>query len=308
MLNSWIRVDPKCEKCTHNIKKYKKLDSLFLQVEVVCGGAYRIIWPTETVLCALLCCVQYLLGEETGTLNSVHYSHLFHRRDLSQDVTPLAAPDHQANHGQGEENGDKDEDGERVIRGIDPHLLLYGAVGKKVLVYADDVALHQRIGPVAVDNVGLGLCAEGEEVVLTDEVCEVAPVLGIYVSHVLLKVLSTDFHLPLQAGLIADFPHSGSGLCAETVRSWQSSYRHDTDQNPDNKKFQHCELIYIHHAGRFQSHLKESSAAAPWKCTFEAIHNWNYPKKREFRHAVRAASEGGFFFSSLGGGGVCGGY
>lgn len=102
-------------------------------------------------------------------MNRVLYSHLFHRRDLSQDVAPLAAPDHQPNHSQGEENWDKDEDRERVIRGIDPHPLLYGAVGKKVLVYADDVALHQRIGPVAVDDLGLGLCAEGEEVVLTEE-------------------------------------------------------------------------------------------------------------------------------------------
>lgn len=38
-----------------------------------------------------------------------------------------------------------------------------------MLVYADDVALHQRIGPVAVDDVGLCLCAECEEVVLTEE-------------------------------------------------------------------------------------------------------------------------------------------
>lgn len=143
--------------------------SFLQQVEVVCSATYRIIWPTETVLCALLRCVQYLLSEETGTLKSVHYSHLFHSRDLSQDVTPLAAPDHQANHGQGEENGDEDEDGEGVVRGIQPHRLVNGAVGKKVLVYVDDVALHQRIGPVAVDDLGLCLCAEGEEVVLTEE-------------------------------------------------------------------------------------------------------------------------------------------
>ncbi len=38
-----------------------------------------------------------------------------------------------------------------------------------MLVYADDVSLHQRIGPVAVDDVGLCLCAECEEVVLTGE-------------------------------------------------------------------------------------------------------------------------------------------
>lgn len=36
-------------------------------------------------------------------------------------------------------------------------------------MYADDVALHQRIGPVAVDVLGLWLCAEGEEVVLPEE-------------------------------------------------------------------------------------------------------------------------------------------
>lgn len=37
-----------------------------------------------------------------------------------------------------------------------------------MLVYADDVALHQRVGPVAVEDVVcLCLCAEGEEVVLT---------------------------------------------------------------------------------------------------------------------------------------------
>lgn len=38
-----------------------------------------------------------------------------------------------------------------------------------MLVYVDDVALHQRVGPVAVDVVGLCLCAEGEVVVLTRE-------------------------------------------------------------------------------------------------------------------------------------------
>lgn len=87
-----------------------------------------------------------------------------------------------------------------------------------MLVYADDVALHQRVGPVAVDDLGLGLCAEGEEVVLADEVCEVTPVLWIYVSHVPLEVLSTDLHLPLQTGLIADSPRpGGSGLYVETV-------------------------------------------------------------------------------------------
>lgn len=38
-----------------------------------------------------------------------------------------------------------------------------------MLVYADDVALHQRIGPVAADEGGLCLRALGEEVVLTGE-------------------------------------------------------------------------------------------------------------------------------------------
>lgn len=38
-----------------------------------------------------------------------------------------------------------------------------------MLVYADNVALYQRVGPVAVDDAGLCLCAEGEEVVLTEE-------------------------------------------------------------------------------------------------------------------------------------------
>ena len=47
--------------------------------------------------------------------------------------------------------------------------LLRGAVGEKVFVYADDVALHQRIGPVAVDNARLCLCAVCEDVVLTEE-------------------------------------------------------------------------------------------------------------------------------------------
>lgn len=44
--------------------------------------------------------------------------------------------------------------------------MVRAAVGEKVLVYADDVALHQRIGPVAADDVGLELCAAGEVVVL----------------------------------------------------------------------------------------------------------------------------------------------
>lgn len=38
-----------------------------------------------------------------------------------------------------------------------------------MLVYADDVALYQRVGPVAVDIYGLLLRAVGEDVVLTGE-------------------------------------------------------------------------------------------------------------------------------------------
>lgn len=88
---------------------------------------------------------------------------------LRQDVTPLATPDHQGNHGQCEENGDKDEDGQHVVRRVHQHLLVDGAVGEKVLVYADDVALYQRVGPVAVHPLGLFLRAQSEEVVLTGE-------------------------------------------------------------------------------------------------------------------------------------------
>lgn len=38
-----------------------------------------------------------------------------------------------------------------------------------MLVYADDVALYQWIGPVTVDHLGFCLCAQGEQVVLTKE-------------------------------------------------------------------------------------------------------------------------------------------
>lgn len=54
-----------------------------------------------------------------------------------------------------------------------------------------------------------------------DEVCEVAPVLWIYVSHVPLEVLSTDLHLPLQTGLIAGILRPrGRELYVETVCGW----------------------------------------------------------------------------------------
>lgn len=87
-----------------------------------------------------------------------------------------------------------------------------------MLVYADDVALHQWVGPVAVDILGLFLCAACEEVVLPDEMCEVTPVLWIYESHVLLEDFTTKLHLRLQAGLVAGcLGPGGSGLCVETV-------------------------------------------------------------------------------------------
>lgn len=88
---------------------------------------------------------------------------------LGQDVTPLATPHHHSDHGQREENRDEDEQDERVVGRVLPHNLLYGAVGEEVLVYVDYVSLHQGVGPVAVDDVGLCLCAEGEEVVLAGE-------------------------------------------------------------------------------------------------------------------------------------------
>lgn len=106
---------------------------------------------------------------ESNTEISSLLSVLARLRVLGQDVAPLAAPDHQSNHGQREENGDDDEDGQRVVRRVDPYHLLHGAVGEEVLVYADEVALRQRVGPVAVRDEGLGLSAEGEVVVLPGE-------------------------------------------------------------------------------------------------------------------------------------------
>lgn len=91
---------------------------------------------------------------------------------LSQDVAALTAPHHQCNHSQGEEDRDEDEDGECVIWRVHQDHPLQGAVGEEVLVDADDVALHQRVGPVAVDAPGVGLCAQREDVVLTVERAE----------------------------------------------------------------------------------------------------------------------------------------
>lgn len=98
--------------------------------------------------------------------SSVHFFVLLH---LCQDVTPLATPDNQGDHGQCEENRDEDEDGQRVIWWVHPDLLIIGAVGEKVLVYLDHVALDQRVGPVAVHLPGLLLCTVSELVVLTRE-------------------------------------------------------------------------------------------------------------------------------------------
>lgn len=64
-------------------------------------------------LCALF--LYNIVSGEVGTLKSVLHQLsfiLFHiSLLLSQDITPLAAPDHQGNHSQCEENRDEDEDG-----------------------------------------------------------------------------------------------------------------------------------------------------------------------------------------------------
>lgn len=97
---------------------------------------------------------------------------------LCQNVIPLAAPDDEGDHGQREENGDEDEGGQRVIRRVHEDLLIVGAVGEKKLVYLDHVALHQRVGPVAVHLPGLLLRAVSELVVFTGEEKEKAVING----------------------------------------------------------------------------------------------------------------------------------
>lgn len=97
---------------------------------------------------------------------------------LCQDVIPLATPDNEGDHGQCEENRNEDEDGQRVIWWVHPDLLIIGAVGEKVLVYLDHVALDQRVGPIAVHLPGLLFCAVSELVVFTREEKEKAVVNG----------------------------------------------------------------------------------------------------------------------------------
>lgn len=97
---------------------------------------------------------------------------------LCQNVIPLAAPDNEGDHGQREENRDEDEDGQHVIWWVHPDLLIIGAVGEKVLVYLDHVALYQRVGPVAVHVPGLLLCTVSELVVFPREEKEKAVING----------------------------------------------------------------------------------------------------------------------------------
>lgn len=57
--------------------------------------------------------------------------------------------------------------------------------------------------------------------IVPDEVCEVAPVVWVYVLHVPLEVLPAHLHLPLQARLVAELPGPRcGGLHAECVGSW----------------------------------------------------------------------------------------
>lgn len=88
---------------------------------------------------------------------------------LGQDVAALAAPDHQRHHGQREEDGDEDEEGELVVRRVGEHHLLRCAVGEEVSVDADDEALHLRVRPEAADALGVDLRAGGEDVILSEE-------------------------------------------------------------------------------------------------------------------------------------------
>lgn len=57
--------------------------------------------------------------------------------------------------------------------------------------------------------------------IVPHEVCEVAPVVRVYVLHVPLEVLPAHLHLPLQARLVAELPSPRcGGLHAERVGSW----------------------------------------------------------------------------------------
>lgn len=122
---------------------------------------------------------------------------------LGQEIAPLTAPHHQHHHGQREEDGDEDEEGERVVRRVDEHRVLQAAVGEEVFVDADDEALHRWVRPEASDALGVHLRAEGEDVILSDEVREVASVFWMNVIHVAAELFSASLHLQQQDGLIA---------------------------------------------------------------------------------------------------------
>lgn len=67
---------------------------------------------------------------------------------------------------------------------------------------------------------------------LPDEMCEVTPVLWLYVSHVLFEAFPTDLNLPLQTGLVADSPRQGgSGLYVQTVSSCQREQHNQAFRN-----------------------------------------------------------------------------